>query len=282
MKNMTAKEGIDIRNLPLASITGAGYQRMFKPKKAQAIATDFHPEECGVLVVTDQGDGTYACTDGQHRLAALLANGYTEWPCQVMSVRELPAEARTFVDVNTKRTGLYGADAWRARRMAKDPVVLDVEDVAKSLGIVVEHGSHRSWRTLRATRSAERILSTYGRDHLAEVFRVAGNAWPEDMDAFKSEVILGLASFLAYYENDPVFHRSELVPKLARLPMATFLQRAGAYGKAGGGAGSTLRAWEPGVVKVIVEAYNHKRSTLLLEEPTLKGWRTLAAAKAKS
>lgn len=268
------RTGLDIRVIQLSSITGAGYQRQFRQAKAEAIASDFREEECGVLVVTDQGDGTFTGTDGQHRLWALRKLGYTEWPCQVLAQRSLAREARTFVDVNTKRTALVGADRWRARRMAEEPLVLEVEAIVKSLGLVIDQDAHGDWRIIRATAALERVHRTIGADHLADTLRVIGNAWPGDLDAYKADVILGVSSFLIYYANDRHFMRGELVGKLSAVPLRTLLQRAALSHANPSGAAEV--AASPGMVRALVGAYNHRRRTHLLEEPTLSGWRTVS------
>ena len=271
-----------VETIDLSLITGAGYQRRFNKRKAQEIADDFHPEECGVLVVTDQGDGTYTGTEGQHRLWALRFLGYTEWPCQVLAPRALSDEARVFVDVNTKRTALVGADRWRARRMAHDPAVLEIESLVRGLGLVIDQDAHRNWRVIRATSALERVYRTAGPSHLEEVLRIIGNAWPEDELAFKADVILGVASFLVYYRDAKDFKRSDLVDKLAAVPLVTMLQRASVLGSGKANSASGEFSFAPGMVRAIVNAYNYKRRTHILEEPTLKGWHMVRASmKAK-
>jgi len=275
---MSKSDGLIIKRIRLSSITGASYQRKFSQRKANAIADDFRPEECGVLIVTDQNDGTYSGTEGQHRLWALRELGYDEWPCQVLPPRTLANEARVFVDVNSNRTALAGADKWRARRMARDPIVLEIEDVVHSLGLVIDQDAHRSWRVIRATSALERAHRMGGASLLEDVLRTIGNAWPEDDEAFKANVVLGLASFLIYYRDTEQFRRGDLVGKLAAVPLRKMLQRASVLGVGAQTAGSGEYAASPGMVRAMVEAYNFKRRTHLIEEPTLKGWHQVRKA----
>jgi len=280
------KAPLDIRMVSLSKIIiPTEYQREFKPSKAKAIADDFKAEECGVLPITERNDGTFAATDAQHRIAALRMMGVEEWLCLVMPPRPLAEEAQVFVDLQRKRTNLTGRDLWRARRAAKDPVVLDIEEVVHELGLEIEIQKKKSWRSIQATGALERIYESMGRNHLRDVLRTVGNAWPEDPDAFKSVVLLGTASFLFYYENDPIFRRSEVVDKFSNWPIRRVLQRAseltgitggGFQVRYGGKKSSVSFAWSPGMVRTLVQAYNFKRSTRQIEEPTLKGWRAIA------
>lgn len=284
MSGKVALKTPTIMDIKLDKITDASYQRGFNAAKAKAIAADFKAEECGILVVTDQGDGTFSGTDGQHRLWALRSLGYESWPCQVMSVRPLEDEARVFVDINSKRTALAGADKWRARRMAQDPVVLAVEDTVWSVGCTIEHhnSGHSNWRAIRATNSLERVYAAHGANHLADVLRIAGNAWPEDRQAFSAPIILALSSFLTYYSDDPAFHRGELVDKLARIPVRAIFQEAGlgsGMNASGSQTSNSNIAWSPAVVAIFVNLYNYKRRTHLLEMPTQKRWAALSRAR---
>ena len=276
------KNPLEIRLIRLDDIiTPTEYQRELNQKRVDKMAADFRPEECGVIPVTDRGDGTFAATDGQHRVEMLRIIGIEEWPCHVMERRPIHDEARVFVDLQTERVGLTGRDKWRARRVAKDPIVIGVEEVVTDLGLDVSTGKRTSWRQIQATSALERIYLNLGPRHLAETLRVVGNAWPESMDTFKNPVVLGAASFLYYYRDDPMFRRGEVADKWSAFSLKRIIQHSKELSTALSSAASATYSgrsgvsWSPGMVAALVQAYNYKRSTRQIELPTLSGWKAM-------
>jgi hypothetical protein len=282
-KNTPLSESpLDIRMVDLADIIiPTEYQREFNQAKADKMIENFKEEKVGVLPLTDRGEGKFAATDAMHRIYVLKALGYKQWPAQIMTPRSVAKEARVFVDLQIDRTALTGRSKWRARRVAEEPVVLAVEAVVEGLGLEIAVDKKRTWRAVQATSALEKIYTAMGERMLTDTLRMAGNAWPENKDSFKSPVILGIASFLLYYRDDPTFRRDDVVDKWGSFPLKRILQSASELSSAiGGGSGATYNkgaglSWSPGMVSALVHAYNYKRSTRQIELPTLSGWKAV-------
>lgn len=272
-----------VRMVELSKITiPIEYQRRFDQKRAETIAAEFNEESCNVLTVALRTNGDLVATEGQHRLWALKELGYKFWPCWVVEGKTLAQEAGIWVNMNVRRKQPTSPDTWKARRTEQDPIVLAIEDIIHDLGLEINEENSKAWNVIRASSAVERIYRGVGRRALVTTLRTVMEAWPQQADAFRGPVLLGVASFLTYYKDDREFNHSELSTKLAAVPIRKLLQRgtelAGIGGGSGAGSGGkTTLAWAPGMVKAIVGVYNHRRSKHMLEDPTVRGWKAVTA-----
>lgn len=266
-----------IISVPLADIDyPAEFQRALAEKRAKRIAESFDPAACGALLVSKRDD-RYVIVDGNHRLTALRALGYTTWPCVVLLGDEA-AEPRLFVTVNTTRVRPTAMDLFRARLAGGDAIAQGIVDVCESMGVAIgSSGDHhnRPMRT-RAVVALERVYRKGGPMMLAEVIRICTKSWPDDPRHLDGDLLVGVVAFLFYYRRDRNFDRARALEKFSARPLTAIRQRAKELGNRGNGNsyrfdGSGFAA-APGIVKSLVEAYNFRLQGKRLEEPTLAGW----------
>lgn len=261
------------------------YQRTFDSNRSARMAEQFEPAICGTLLVNRRGD-RYVVVDGQHRLAAMRLCGYQAWPCVVADAETIESEARQFAQTNTSQKRLTAWAIFRARLVGNDPIVTGIKAVCDSLGITISDSSHASGRSTRAVAALERVFRSGGADHLANVIRIASSSWPgRNLD---QDILLGLSSFLVYYEDDQNFDRERAIEKFSRLSLEEVRQRARVLSPSSGNSGARLGdsrttfGVAPGVVRALVEAYNWRVRSNGLSEPTLSGWKRVNQRRAAS
>lgn len=121
-----------------AIVVDRAYQRDLNEAKVLDIAGEWSWIACGAIVVGDR-NGTYYAIDGQHRLAAAMRRSdIKSLPCLIFRTEEVKAEARGFIDLNTKRKPISIHAKHRAMCAAGDEVALFVLEETNRLGVTVK------------------------------------------------------------------------------------------------------------------------------------------------
>ena len=100
---------------------------------------------CQPLVVARRTDGSLWVLDGQHRLQGAIERGDVPYlPCVISSSLDHKDEARTFVDLNTRRQKLTQGQIFHGMLAAGDPEAKQVQALLDATG----------WRVLRHSNTA--------------------------------------------------------------------------------------------------------------------------------
>jgi hypothetical protein len=163
--------------LPADKITiDRDYQRDLRGSWVRRLASDFDPDKFGALEVSRRIDGTLVVLNGQHRLAAVEALGWTEQtvPCLVYENLSPSEEASVFVGLNL-HLRLTGIDNYRAALHAEEPWATTIHKIIEVLGgwKIAGGGGTGTIQAVAALRYA------YDFDALAKVADICGRAWPE-------------------------------------------------------------------------------------------------------
>lgn len=111
------------------------YQRDPITTKITEITARWSWIAAGVLSIGQRGDKYYVI-DGQHRLlAAKRRSDITTLPCIVFQTQTIEEEAKGFLHVNSNRKPVAAFEKHKAETVIKDPIVLQVEQVLKDVGI---------------------------------------------------------------------------------------------------------------------------------------------------
>lgn len=228
-----------------------------KPSSIQRIdhiASNFDPDLCGALVVSER-DGLYWIIDGGHRYLALLAMGYEDQQAQCWVYRDLAeeVEADKFLSHNDVKT-VSIMDKFRVGVVAKRPVETDIDRIVRAADLSVGSG-------LDSIGCVGALLKVY--DHgprvLATTLRTVRDSY--GTPGFNSKITEGIGLFIANYEN--IFDEERLIKSLS--------------GIAGGVNGLSARAegirkqygvtLSIAVAAAVVETYNRGRG-----RGKLNGW----------
>ncbi len=140
---------------------------------------------CQPLVVARRDDGTLWILDGQHRHAGASERGDIPFlPCVILPPIGAQAEARTFLDLNTKRQKLSQTDIFLGMLAAGD------EHAKTTAALITQTG----WRVVRTTTTkhwqpgdlvcAPALVShvrVHGSHTLREALLTLREAYPEDV-----------------------------------------------------------------------------------------------------
>ena len=271
----TRKIGHPIRWLPISGLnicnTGKGaYQRPLRQKWAQWIADHFDPDEFGVLVVAERGDGTYWVLDGQQRLAALRLLGWSsdqQVPCEIIAEPSLQREAELFAGRN-RRVNLRYLDLFMARVAAGEARAVAVAHIIESCGYRVSHLERAG--NLYAVQACERVYQGYrgltsGKEYpgaLRATLETIRAAWGARPDGVRGPIIQGIGQL--FIRDNASVEKANLASKLS-----TFEGGPSAFvGQARGSRASHGGRLSDAVAELVVETYNKGRRV-----SKLKPWR---------
>lgn len=203
------------------------------------IVKDFNPALVGNLTLSKRSDTHYAIIDGQTRWAALGELGRERWAATVFYGLTVEQEAELFALFQTQRRAMTSAERFNAQVRSKDPIALEITEIANGLNFKIEHNSIDP-ESIRAVGAMEFLFhgcrggksdATLARRYpalLAAVLETIRAAWPDLPDTAKGRVMLqGLGQFL--YENNEAgrkIDQDKLVRILKGSPPAALGERA--------------------------------------------------------
>lgn len=138
---------------------------------------------CQPLVVSRRDDGALLILDGQHRHKGALERGDIPFlPCTILSSLDHAGEARTFVELNTKRQKLSQRDVFHGMLAAGDPDAIAVQHLLEETGWSIASGSGtNNWKPgqLECAPMLVTALKTKGRPTVLFGLTVLRAAYPE-------------------------------------------------------------------------------------------------------
>lgn len=232
-------------------------QRALIPARAKKLTDELDLDALGVVTVSLRDSGIYVAIDGQHRIAALLANEMGEWEviCNVYRKLSTAQEAALFRRLNDTRK-ITAYDDYTKGLVEGDPEIVAINGIVQQHGLKVGTYGGDGWITavtkLRKLYQAKDGLPAG--ENLNEALDVAIKAWGPVYSAMEQSVLGGLALVLRKY---PEADRASLIEGLAKFGGGP----AGILGK-----GRLLREIKSSSVErlcaeVIVETYNKRRRT---------------------
>ena len=174
----------DIRHIPIRDLmVDQKYQRevtISGRRVIERIIMDFKWSRFGIITVAKANTSNkFAVIDGQHRVIAMKAIGQTTVPCLVISESDRIEQAKDFIGINTNKTRVTAAQAFKARLAAEDPEVLDIMRICGETKVNLRIGNaNASLKYLPGdTHAISAILKLYrkNKDCLVTVLSLLGN-----------------------------------------------------------------------------------------------------------
>ncbi len=166
------------------------YQRPLRPRHAKQLAAAFRWSDFQPITVTDLGNGRYAAIDGQHRLrAALSIPEITDVPCYIIPRSTVQEQARTFLAINGSHRAVLAIDRFRAGLLAGDPAIVEVEAIARSIGLKLVGPGNGGPMATMAIDILLRLRQHCGADALRKGLTAIARAWPKEREAFSATYV---------------------------------------------------------------------------------------------
>ena len=231
------------------------YQRTLMLPKVKKMAASWSDAKADSITVSARPNGFYVL-DGQHRLAAARMAGVHGLWALIHTNLGQDQEAALWVALNTERSRPKATQIFRAKLASNDDDAQALQRVCAELGWAIQVSDNTialPHRTV-AIGTLERLLERGGEELVRTTILVVGQAWPEDSNHGKADVLEGVGLFIHTYRNHPGYTTSRLIAKLSEKPLLALRQRMQAmytFGSAKRG-GDQSRARK----LAVLEAYN--------------------------
>jgi uncharacterized protein DUF6551 len=227
-------------------------QRQLIPARVKALAAALDLDALGILLVSKREKGDYYVLDGQHRIAALMAEDLGEWEvnCQVYEGLTLAQEAEFFRRHNNTRP-ITAFDDYDKGLTAEDPEVLAIDAILKKHGFKMA-GSARDG----VVSAVVTVRNIYRQDEgktLDTTLGIIVSAWGQRAASVEKPILGGMSRVVSIYGSE--LERKVLVSKLQKSTGAA----SGVLGKARALKDMYPDSLEVLVAKVIVGIYNTGR-----------------------
>ncbi len=186
---------------------------------------------CQPLVVARRTDGSLWVLDGQHRLAGAIERGDIPYvPCVISSSLDHADEARTFVELNTRRQKLSQGQIFHGMLAAGDPDAKQVQQLLNDTG----------WRVMRNSNTASykpgdlecapmivRMLAARGEPATRFALTVLRAAWP-DKAVRQSATLIKAVVELFDQVNDTSLTAAKLIASIGSILPERWISRGAA------------------------------------------------------
>lgn len=214
---MTEKRSLGLKprlefHPPNSLIVDARYQRDVNRGSGKKLIADivknFYWPFFGVLVATDNGDGTFCLIDGQHRAEAARQHpDVFSVPVMVIDEMTLVEQARAFVAINKSRVALTPLQLHHAAVRAGDPHAREIDRIATDTGVIIVP-NNRSAAQLKpgetvAIAAISQILKNWGPATLRATLTVAMKAYGEAAGDLRAQILTALARAMRERKADP-------------------------------------------------------------------------------
>lgn len=183
--------------------TDPTYQRDLDDRRIQRMARDFRDDEVGVIEVSRRNDGTNIVLDGQHRVyAAVEAKGVDyEVLCHVRLGMSQAEEASLFSRLNKNRKKLSGYDLWKARRVAGDPTVLELDRILAQYDLRAVSNATKDNKGFSALRQLEIVYRIHGSNITRKTLHILTEAYGANEANTWGQLIESVGRILRFYGN---------------------------------------------------------------------------------
>lgn len=200
------------------------YQREIKERRVKELVAKWDPVQVNPIKVSDiDGTGELVVWDGQHTMAAMLmrnGNKDLDVPCLV-SIMSEEETARAVAEQYNLRNKHNSAELFNIRVEANDPDAVIIKKILDEHGLRINRKA--SENSISSSIIIERIYQL-GRYELNAVLRVATEAWENDKDRLKNEILEGLGYFVRVYQGE--FDLNRLIRKLGEEKACFYIKEA--------------------------------------------------------
>ncbi|MBJ6722409.1 ParB N-terminal domain-containing protein [Bacillus sp. PR5] len=236
--------------VPVAQIyTDHNYQRELDERRVQKLVRAFAWTKFGAISLIESGLEKFAVVDGQHRLEAARRLGFERVPSSITNAGQFKTEAEIFLALNRDRKNVTPIERYWAGLAAEDPETVRAKKVLDACGCEVSPtmGVKKPNYTAAIT-ALMRSISYYGEKATREAIEIIRESWPEDANALRGVIIMGLAAVI---NNNAGYKRERMQKVLAASNIDTMITGAEAIRKLSKGSASSALS------KAIIEIYNH-------------------------
>lgn len=273
------KQLLAVEMLPVSAlVVDHTYQRPEDTSRVQQMVKTWNWLACGHLAVSlrtvtvqlhgGRTTSYYAVIDGQQRLAAIKALGYSEAPCRIYLDLTPEQEAELFELLNKNKKPGYN-DIFKARLARNEQVASAINAAVESIGYHLDperkHAGGRRGMSVDAEslqrdhyyiqtmQEMERMHRAGGTTHIMDVLRFVKACWGGEHLDKQAQVFSGVSRFITLY---PEHNRSELIVKVKKEGLFKILQAAGIIGSlTSGGTASRANAF----AEALLNLYNRGR-----------------------
>lgn len=194
------------------------YQRSPHHEQVTKIKRNFNDKFFGCLMVSARQDGSQMAIDGQHRLIAVRELFGPDYPvaCLVHLDLTYEDEVSIFNAMNGDRKHLKHIVIFNNKLQIGDADATAIVAILDECGFrLTKKAKATATNEIKAVRLVEKLYRVGGADGLKEVLTLVQEAWPDEQGRNKSDIFLGLHTFLSAYRDHEGLSRERLVKQLA-------------------------------------------------------------------
>lgn len=181
------------------------------------IQKNFNWAEFGTLLVgkTKKENEKYGVIDGQHRFrAAELRDDIEEVPCVIISPREVADQAKTFLNINSRRVALNPLQYYRAALVAGDTIASRFAEICKQSDVVIPTFNALSSQlpadNLQCVGNMQRLMASekFTDEDFVWCLSVIRNAHPKTPGALRYNMV---RSLLEWVKISPKLEKKDII-----------------------------------------------------------------------
>ena len=196
-------------------VSSQNYQRSISKKQVEKISKEFDPFKVNPIKVAFR-DGKYYVFDGQHTLAVIihLFGINTIVPVMIFKHVSHEIEALLFATQDDNKKKISTSDKLRALYISGDETVTLFKKICEDNGFICDFysGGTKDHRVVSYSYLYDKVYTLHGKERLAQVLRIVGDAWGRSAECTYSHVLKGVNCFIDYYDGE--FLESTLVGAL--------------------------------------------------------------------
>lgn len=226
------------------------FQRPLNERLIKEITLDFNEYDLGTLTVSRRAH-EQVLLDGQQRWTALVRLGFAEAPCEVLERLSFEQETMIFVVRNEHRRAVTKAVLFRDKALAGQSSYAEAMSILRAFNYEVIDLGPRGMVKVNQLSCPGAIEKVHAMGRLASVLAVIRQAWPEEAEANRAEVIMGIAAF---QQLNPHIKPNELGERLSHFRASEVVNMARAAGK----ASMERRLWVH-LYNAVIERFNFNK-----------------------
>lgn len=192
-------------------------QRVFNPRRAEKINSDFDETALGMFTISRRADGTHHIVDGQHRHGVVILRGEDTrlLHCEVHANLTHQQEARLFRLRNNAQP-VSVLERFLVRVEEEEPIATAISQVLGErgwrLGTAKLDGVFGAVASIEGPYTRAEKAHGEGRELTGWVIDVATKAWDHDSNGVRGEIVTGLSHL--YLRHGKAIDTAKLVQEL--------------------------------------------------------------------
>ena len=232
------------------------YQRNIDPNWVKKIVDNFNMDLFNAPKVSKRNDGFFYIFDGQNSMVAHKRVFGDDRPinCKVYEGLTYSEEVELFVQQNGFSRAVNTNDKLKAKYNDPKSDVRDMVNAARIAGVRIDFVNGDSQNHISASGTAYSIWKILGKDNFINVLDVIKQTWGGEAKSFSSGILKGIA--YVYNKYGDQIQNSRMISALGRHTTDWYIREASDMKGT-----MTLK-----YAKLMVEAYNYRRTSNKLEE----------------